>query len=384
LNVTPTRRVRRAIVPGIAAMALLLSACGGGDDEGDGGDGGSSNGGGSGSSEIDYASLSGEIIAGGASSQQSAQESWLVGFSELAPGAPVTYDPVGSGDGRSNFISGGYMFAGSDAYLTDDEGQLSDATERCGGNAPIEIPNYVSPIAIIFNVPGVEELNLTPEVLAGIFAGSITEWDDPAIAEINEGASLPSAAITPVHRSDESGTTENFTDYLDAVAGDVWTAGVVETWPTEAGGEAGNGTSGLVQVVSENENTIGYADASQAGGLGQANIGVGEDFVAPDAAAAAQILEVSPRVDEASDVNFAVDIDHTTTEAGTYPIVLASYLLACTTYDDQNTADLVKGYLSYVISDEGQELAAADAGVAPLADGLQTEFQAVIDTISAG
>ena len=366
--------VRRALVPGIAALALGLTACGGGADA----DGGSGSDG-----AVDYASLSGELVAGGASSQESAQNAWLVGFSEVATGVTVSYEPVGSGDGRTNFINGGYAFAGSDAYLTDDEGELSEATERCLGTDPIEIPNYVSPIAVIFNVPGVDELNLSPETLAGIFAGDITRWDDPAIAADNEGADLPDAEITPVHRSDESGTTENFTDYLDAVAGDAWTHGVVETWPAEAGGEAGNGTSGVVQVVTENENTIGYADASQAGGLGQASVGVGEDFVPPSADAAARILEVSPRVEGRPDVDLAVDLDHTTDEAGVYPIVLTSYLLACQEYEDQATADLVKGYLSYVISDEGQELAAQDAGAAPLSDELQAEVQGIIDGISA-
>lgn len=373
--------IRRAIVPGVAVLALALAGCGG-DDEG-GSDESGNGGEGTSESSVDYDSLSGEIIAGGASSQQTAQEAWLVGFQEVAPSVTVAYDPVGSGDGRTNFNSGGYMFAGSDAYLTDDEGELSAATERCAGTEPIQIPNYVSPIAVIFNLPGVDDLNLSPEVLAGIFAGDITEWNDPAIAELNEGADLPSSAITPVHRSDESGTTENFTDYLDAVAKDAWTYGVVETWPTQAGGEAGNGTSGLVQVVNQNEGTIGYADASQAGDLGQANIGVGDEFVAPSADAAAAILEVSPRADEGSEVNLAVDLDHETQEAGVYPIVLTSYLLACQQYEDQATADLVKGYLSYVVSDEGQELASADAGAAPLSDALQSEIQGILEKISA-
>lgn len=373
--------LRRAIVPGVAVLALALSACGGDDSSSSGTD--SEGGSGSTDSSVDYESLSGEIVAGGASSQQSAQESWLVGFQSVAPSVTVAYDPVGSGDGRTNFINEGYMFAGSDAYLTDDEGELTAATERCGGDEPIQIPDYVSPIAVIFNLPGVDDLNLTPEVLAGIFAGDITTWNDPAIAEINEGASLPSSDITPVHRADESGTTENFTDYLDAVAPDTWTYGPVETWPTEAGGEAGTSTSGVVQVVTGNEGTIGYADASQAGGLGQANIGVGEEFVAPSAEAAAKILEVSPRADEASEVNLSVDLDHTTTEAGVYPIVLTSYLLACQQYADQNTADLVKGYLSYVVSDEGQELASQDAGAAPLSDALQEQIQGILEKISA-
>jgi phosphate transport system substrate-binding protein len=362
---------RRAIVPGIAALALALSACG---DDADGD---------SGSDATVDGDLSGELAVGGASSQEAAQNAWIVGFGELAPDVTVTYDPVGSGGGRENFISGGYAFAGSDAYLTDDEGELTAATENCGGD-PIEVPNYVSPIAIIYNVEGVDDLQLSPEALAGIFAGSITTWDDPAIAETNPDADLPSDPINAVHRSDESGTTENFTDYLDAVAGDTWTEGVVETWPSSAGGEGAKGTSGVVKVVTDSTNTIGYADASQAGELSQALIGVGEEFVAPSADAAASVLDVSPRVEGRPEVDMAFDLDHATTEAGVYPIVLTSYLLACQQYDDENTAALVKGYLSYVLSEDGQTFAAEEAGSAPLSDTLREEALSIVENISAG
>jgi len=362
---------RRAIVPGIAALALALSACG---DDADGDSGSDAN--------VD-GDLSGELAVGGASSQEAAQNAWIVGFGELAPDVTVTYDPVGSGGGRENFISGGYAFAGSDAYLTDDEGELSAATENCGGD-PIEVPNYVSPIAIIYNVEGVDDLQLSPEALAGIFAGSITTWDDPAIAETNPDADLPSDAINAVHRSDESGTTENFTDYLDAVAGDTWTEGVVETWPSGAGGEGAKGTSGVVKVVTDSTNTIGYADASQAGELSQALIGVGDEFVAPSAEAAASVLDVSPRVEGRPEVDMAFDLAHDTTEAGVYPIVLTSYLLACQTYEDENTAELVKGYLTYVLSEEGQTFAADEAGSAPLSDTLREEALSIVEQISAG
>ena len=372
--------IRRAVVPGVAALALALTACGGGnsaDASDDSGDTGSSE------ASSDFADLSGELAIGGASSQESAQNAWIVGFGEAAPGVTVTYDPVGSGGGRENFISGGYPMAGSDSYLNDDEGELSAATETCGAE-PIEIPNYVSPIAIIFNVEGVDELNLAPETLAGIFAGTITKWNDDAIVADNPDATLPDETITPVHRSDESGTSENFTDYLDAVAGDVWTYGAIETWPTEAGGEGGKSTSGVVQVVTAAPNTIGYADASQAGGLGQANIKVGEEYVAPSPEAAAKILEVSPAVDEGSDVNMAFDLDHETSEAGVYPIVLTSYILACQSYGDEATAANVKGYISYILSDEGQEIGSAEAGSAPLTDAIREKAQAIVDQISAG
>ena len=374
---------RKLLAPSVAVLALSISltACGGGnsadDASGDSGDPGSSEASG------DYADLSGELNIGGASSQESAQQAWMVGFGVVAPGVTVSYDPVGSGGGREQFLSGGFPMAGSDSYLTDDEGELSAATETCGSE-PIEIPNYVSPIAVIYNVEGVDDLNLSPEALAGIFAGEITKWNDDAIAADNPDVELPDENITPVHRSDESGTSENFTDYLDAVAGDVWTHGAIETWPTEAGGEGGKGTSGVVQVVTDAPNTIGYADASQAGGLGQANIKVGEEYVAPSADAAAKIFEVSPRVAEGSDVNMAFDLDHETQEAGVYPIVLTSYLLACQTYSDEATAANVKGYLSYILSDEGQEIGQSEAGSAPLTDTVISEAQSIVETISAG
>jgi len=375
-----TTSFRRALVPGIAALALTFTACGPGSTEsGSEGDSGSGD-----TSAAASETLSGELAIGGSSAQESAQNAWIVGFGEVAPDVTVSYDPIGSGGGRENFISGAYPMAGSDSYLTDDEGELTKATERCEGQAPIEIPNYVSPIAIIYNLEGVDDLQLSPETLAGIFAGKIKTWDDPAIKRDNPDAQLPSENITAVHRSDESGTTENFTDYLDAVAKSTWTEGVVETWPTSAGGEAGKGTSGVVQVVTDSPNTIGYADASQAGGLGQAKIKVGEEYVAPSAEAAAKILEVSPRVEKGSDVNMAVDLDHGTTEAGTYPIVLTSYLMACPSYAEGSEADLVKGYMSYILSDDGQQIGADEAGSAPLPDDIRSEATSIVEKISAG
>jgi phosphate transport system substrate-binding protein len=366
------------VAPSIAVLALAtLAACGGGNSADDA-DTGSGNG-----SENDFSSLSGELKIGGASSQESAQNAWMVGFSEVAPDVTVSYDPVGSGGGRENFISGGFPMAGTDSYLTDDEGELSAATETCGAE-PITIPNYVSPIAVIYNLDGVDNLQLSPETVAGIFAGDITTWDDKAIAADNPDVELPSDPINAVHRSDESGTTGNFTNYLATVAGDAWTYGEIEQWPAEAGGEGGKGTSGVVQVVTDAPGSIGYADASQAAGLGQAAIKVGEEYVAPTPDAAARIFEASERVDAGSKVNMAYDLNYTTEEAGVYPIVLTSYLLACQTYEDEAVAANVKGYITYILSDEGQDIGSSEAGSAPLTDTVREEAQAVVDTISAG
>lgn len=359
--------MRRAFVPGIAALALAVSGCSAANEEPAG--------------ESD-SGLSGELSGGGASSQEAAQNAWRAGFQEANSGVQVNYDPIGSGGGREQFIAGGYPFTGTDSYLSEEDGEVEGATERCGGDF-IEVPNYVSPIAVIFNVEGVDELNLSPETLAAIFNDEITSWDDPAIAEDNPKAELPAENITAVHRSDESGTTENFTNYLGTVAEDEWPHGEVGEWPIDAG-EGANGTSGVVSAVQNGTNTIGYADASQAGELGVANIGVGDEFVAPTPEAAAQILEVSPPVDGGPDTSMAFDLDYETEESGTYPIVLTSYLVACSSYEDAEEGDLVKAYLAYIISDEGQQTAAENAGSAPLSTDLASQAQEIVDGITVG
>ncbi len=264
-------------------------------------------------------------------------------------------------------------------HLADEE--LTKAQERCGGvDNLIEIPVYVSPIAVIYNLEGVENLQLSPETLAKIFKQEIKTWDDAAIKADNPDATLPSERITVVNRSDESGTTENFTEYLAAAAPDVWTVEPSGDWPIK-GGEAAQGTSGVVDAVKAGKGAIGYADASQAGDLGTATVKVGEEFVGPTAEAAAKVVEVSKETDDPGAHVFTYDLDRITTESGTYPIVLVSYDMACTKYDDPAQAALVKGYLNYVISSEGQQAAATNAGSAPISDAVRTKIQPSVDAI---
>ena len=272
---------RRAAAPLAAtvALGLALSACSASnEDDPD-----------SGSGSTD---LSGTLVGAGASSQEAAMAGWVTGFQTDNSDVTINYDPVGSGGGREQFIAGGVDFAGSDAYLEGDE--LTGAEDRCGGQV-VEVPAYVSPIAVIYNLPDVPELNLAPETIGGIFAGEITNWSDDAITADNPDADLPDLDINPVHRSDESGTTENFTSYLDATSGGSWGEGVVETWPNGLGGEGADGTSGVVQAVGAGEGSVGYADASQAGDLGTASVGVGDEFVSYSPEAAAAVLEASTR-----------------------------------------------------------------------------------------
>jgi phosphate transport system substrate-binding protein len=247
----------------------------------------------------------------------------------------------------------------------------------------LEIPAYISPIAVAFNLEGVDRPNLSPAAIGGIFAKKITMWNDPAIAADNAGVALPDLPITVVHRSDESGTTENFQEYLAAAAPEAWTFEVSGDWPGAVQGEAAPQNAGVVQALGAGNGTIGYADASQVGDLGVAAVGVGSEFVQYSPEAAAQIVDASTRVQGRPEGSFAIDLERDTTASGTYPIVLVSYELACGSYPNQQTADLVKAFLSYVVSEEGQQAAADNAGSAPISDEQRQQFQAAIDAISA-
>ncbi|SIN95787.1 phosphate ABC transporter substrate-binding protein PstS [Agromyces cerinus] len=360
--------LKRLGVPAVIAVtaAIALSSC-------------ASNEGGAAPSES-ASTLSGNLVGAGASSQDAAQQSWIAGFQTANPDVTVDYDPSGSGAGRETFLEGASNFAGSDRAFKDEE-LAAGGFKKCAADSTIvELPLYISPIAVIFNVEGVDSLDLDAATVAGIFAGTITNWNDPAIAATNPDATLPDLAITPVHRSDDSGTTENFTEYLGAAAADVWTWEADGVWPLE-GGEAAQGTSGLVDAVSNGNGTIGYADASRAGDLGTVSIKVGDEFVPYSPEAAAAIVDHSPFAEGRAEGDLAIDIDRTSEEAGVYPIVLVSYLIACGQYEDPANVDLVKGYLSYIASPEGQDTAAADAGSAPISDSLREKITAAIDSI---
>ncbi|MDY7105729.1 MAG: phosphate ABC transporter substrate-binding protein PstS [Actinomycetota bacterium] len=325
--------------------------------------------------------LSGTLDGAGASSQAAAMQGWQAGFQGQYPDVTVNYDPIGSGGGRERFLSGATSFAGSDAIM--DEEEYASSVERCPGDqGAIHLPHYISPVAAAFNIDGIDSLNLAPEVLAGIFAETITNWNDPAIAEDNPDVELPDLAITPVHRSDESGTTENFTDYLAVVAPDVWTFGPVESWPGELGGEGGAQTSGVVQAVQAGNGAIGYADASQIGDLGVVAVGVGEEFVEYSPEAAARIVDVSERIEGNSEYDFAYELQRDTTESGTYPIALVSYHIVCLEYDDQEELDLVKAFMLYIGSPEGQDASAESAGSAPISDELRGQLEEAVNAIA--
>ncbi|MDN5811861.1 MAG: phosphate ABC transporter substrate-binding protein PstS [Arthrobacter sp.] len=356
----------------LSVAALALTACGSdnptGSTEGSGG-----------SSQESSKAVTGTLTGIGASSQKAAMDAWKSGFESTGEGAKVQYSPDGSGAGRKAFLAGGAQFAGSDAYLSDEE--FESSKDVCGPAGAFDIPAYVSPIAVAYNLEGVEGLKLDAKTIAAIFALEVTTWNDPAIADQNEGVDLPDTNITVVHRNDESGTTENFTQYLSATAGDTWTYEESGDWPSDLQSENAKGTAGVVSTTTSTPGAITYADASAVGELGTVAVKVGEDYTELSAEAAAKAVESAEPVTGRSDVDMALELKRDTTESGAYPISLVSYHIYCSSYPDQETVDLVKAWGNYVVGAEGQQAAADSAGSAPLSEPLMEQAHEAIDSI---
>lgn len=331
------------------------------------------------SDDASASTLQGTLNATGASSQDAAQQAWVAAFQTANSGVTINYQATGSGVGRDNFLAGGQSYIGSDRAFNEEE-IAAGGFGSCTSDAIVEIPVYISPVAIIFNVEGVDSLNLDAATVAKIFNGDITTWNDPAIADANPDATLPDTAISPVHRSDPSGTSEIFTGYLESVAPEAWPHEASDEWPI-ASGEAAQGTAGVVAAVKGGTGTIGYADASQAGDLGTVAVKVGDEFVPYSSEAAAALVDASPLAEGRGEGDLVFEIDPASAPAGSYPIALVSYLIGCEQYEDEATAELVREYFSYVVSAEGQDVAAEAAGSAPLSDSLRDKLTAAIELI---
>ncbi len=332
-----------------------------------------------GSEEPSTSTLSGSVEATGASSQEAAQQAWVAAFQTANPDTTVNYTATGSGTGRENFLAGSSNFIGSDRAFNAEE-IAAGGFGSCTSDEIVEIPVYISPVAVAFNLEGIDTLNLDGATIAGIFAGTITNWNDAAIADQNPDAELPDQAIVPVHRADASGTQETFTSYLEAVAPDVWTNEASDEWPLSTG-EAADGTSGVVSAITNGVGYIGFADASQAAELGQVAVEVEGEYVPYSAEAASALVAASPLEEGRSAHDLAFAVDPAAAPAGSYPIALVSYLIGCVDYEDAEVAALVKSYFEYIASPEGQDVAAEAAGSAPISDDLREKVTAAIDAI---
>lgn len=344
------------------ALALTLAGCSDSDTGAGAGDSG----------------ISGSIKASGSSAQKNAMAEWINAFQIANPAVTIDYQANGSGAGIQDFLNDQTSFAGSDAALKPDEKTEADA--RCEGGEAINIPMVGGAIAIAYNLDGVDSLTLTPEVIAGIFDSSITSWDDPKIVALNDGVALPSAPIAQFHRSDESGTTANFAEYLAATAPDIWTYDTGKAW-TAPGGQGSKGSDGVASSLNSTPNSVGYVELSFVldGGLKAAMVDNGGGAVEATSANASTAIGAAEVVGEGADL--ALQLDPTIAEPGAYPIVLVTYEIVCTTGLPADELAIVKPFLQYAASADGQGILEG-IGYVPISGELLTKVQSAVDALA--
>ena len=323
---------------------------------------------------------SGTVNASGSTAQANAMTEWIKAYQTACGKATINYSGVGSGQGIIDFTGGQTAFAGSDSALSPDKGEPTAANARCKTGNAIDLPLVPGPIAVVFNVSGVTDLTFTPDVLAKIFSGKITKWNDPAIAAINKGAKLPSAAISTVHRSDSSGTTDNFTKYLTAAAAKDWTFDHDKVWKAP-GGQGAAKSDGVSAAVKSTPNTIAYVEWSFAtqNKLSTAKIDNGGGPVTLSADAVGKAISAAKVTGTGDDLT--LDLDYATKADGAYPIILVTYEITCVKGLKTDQATLVKSFLTYAASSDGQGKLEA-LGYAPLPSEIQSKVQASIAKIS--
>ncbi|MFB9464855.1 phosphate ABC transporter substrate-binding protein PstS [Streptomyces cinereospinus] len=369
------RMNRRALTLGALAVsgALALTACGS-DDTGTGGDASASA---PAAGSIDCGDAEGQLLADGSSAQKNAIDAWVKQFTAACQGVQINYKGSGSGAGITAFTQGQVAFAGSDSAL--DEEEIAASKEVCQGGQGIDLPMVGGPIAVSYNVPGVDNLVLDAATLAQIFDSKITNWNDAAIKKLNPEAELPDLKIQAFHRSDESGTTDNFTKYLIATSPDNWNYEGGKAWQAK-GGQSASGSSGVAQQVSQVSGAISYMELSYAEGMDIVAIETGaSEPVKASTDGATKAIADAKVVGQGQDL--ALEINYKTKAEGAYPITLVTYEIVCDKGNKAETLPTTKAFLNYIAGEEGQGLL-ADAGYAPIPDEIIAKVRTTIEGLS--
>ena len=320
----------------------------------------------------------GSIKAAGSSAQKNAVDEWVKAYQTACSGATINYSPAGSGAGVASFISAQVDFAGSDSVLKDAE--ATKAAARCATGQAINLPMVVGPIAVAYKLEGVKDLILDATTIANIFAGKTATWDDAAIKALNPGVTLPSTKIQAFHRADESGTTDNFQKYLTAAAPKAWTSGAGKKF-TGAGGQSASKSDGVTQAVKSTEGAVTYIEQSYAenAGLGIAKLSTGAATpVALTEGSAAKAVEAATIAGTGNDLK--LKLDYATKAEGAYPLILVTYEIACETGTPAAALPLVKSFLTYTASPQGQAILTG-LGYAPLPEMIRTKVATAVEAI---
>ena len=352
------------------AGSLVLTACSNADNSGSGEGKGSE-------SNYEMTDASGELTGEGASSQQNAMEN-VFGPAFSESGSSLAYNSTGSGAGQTQFVAGQVAFAGSDSPLKDD--QIEGAKKRCEGNDAWHLPMVIGPVAIAYNLNGVDTLNLSTETIAKIFKGEIKKWNDKAIAAENEGVELPDENISVVYRSDESGTSDNFQKFLKASTGGKWTD-EGKAFPTSTGSGA-NGSTGVADQVASTPGAITYVEsgfAKEREELKMANIdfGAGPVELSKDSVNAA--LSGAKFKGEGHDLIVDSEALYSEKGEGQYPLVLTTYEIVCSKGYDENTAGLVKNFMFTMLDNQNEQL--EEAGYIPVDGDFKTKLEEAVKAL---
>jgi phosphate transport system substrate-binding protein len=321
------------------------------------------------------------LKASGSTAQANAMTRFVKAFEQACPGQTLNYTPNGSGAGIHEFTGNQTDFGGSDSPLGHDE--YTAAQQRCGGSPAWNLPTVFGPIAVTFNINAVTSLNLDGPTLAKIFNGGITTWNDPAIQALNAGATLPNEPIHVVFRSDESGTTDNFQKYLDAASKGAWGKGSGKKF-NGGTGEGAKGNDGTSAAVKSTEGSITYNEWSfaQAQHLNMAKVvtSAGPDPVAISTDSVGKTIAAASIIGQGNDLVLDTISFYRPSQAGAYPIVLATYEVVCSKYPDSQVGAAVKAFLQATIG-AGQN-GLADNGYIPIPDAFGSRLSAAVNAIT--
>ncbi|MEU9085490.1 phosphate ABC transporter substrate-binding protein PstS [Streptomyces sp. NPDC048357] len=360
----------------VVSGALVLTACGS-DDNTKTADGTAKPSAAAGDVKCDDAK--GKLLASGSSAQKNAIDLWIKNYMAACSGVEVNYKSSSSGEGIVAFNQGTVGFAGSDSALKPE--QVEESKKICTGGQGIDLPMVGGPIALGFNVAGVDKLNLDAATIANIFNDKIKKWDDEAIKKLNPGVTLPSTAIQAFHRSEDSGTTENLGKYLKAAAPDAWTYDAAKKWPAP-GGQGASGSSGVASQVKAVDGAIGYFELSYATSQNIKTVDVNTGAAAPVKATgenASKAIAAAKISGTGSDL--ALKLDYTTKAEGAYPIVLVTYEVVCDKGNKAETLPTVKSFLNYTASDAGQKIL-LENGYAPIPAEINAKVREIIGSLS--
>ncbi|WP_024800745.1 phosphate ABC transporter substrate-binding protein PstS [Nocardia sp. BMG51109] len=356
-----------------AASALTLSACGSDENTSDVGTASNVN--------VDCGGKQ-ALKASGSSAQKNAMDRFVAAYESNCDGNTLNYTSSGSGAGVNEFIGGQTDFGGSDSPLDAKKDEPNKAAARCGGPA-WDLPTVFGPIAVTYNIDGVTDLVLDGPTAAKIFSGQITKWNDPQIQKLNASAKLPDQDIHVIFRSDESGTTDNFQQYLNSASDGAWGKGAGKAFAGGIG-EGAKGNEGTSAAIKNTKNSITYNEWSFARSQ---NLSVAKIIATPGgqpveltSKSAGATIASAKITGQGNDLVIDTSSFYKPTDPAAYPIILPTYEIVCSKYSDPETSKAVKAFLTSAINNGQNGL--EESGYVPIPDAFKTKLTTAINAIA--